>query len=219
VLGVGEESETPVDVRVIAATNRDLKAMVAAGRFRADLFHRLGVLGLELPPLRGRASDIVSLARHFLEKYRGLNRAARREPSRDFVEGLCRHPLPGNVRQLENLVRQALVHKTDDTPLALADLPVEALWELAQAEENSPPPEPAKSVSEASGRRTTEGDPLLRIAEDNDWNLGRCVRACEREVLAAALRRAEGNQTKAATLLGVTSRSIYNKMRKLGLHG
>jgi two-component system, NtrC family, response regulator HydG len=217
VLGVGEESETAVDVRVIAATNRDLKTMVAAGRFRADLFHRLGVLGLELPPLRGRMGDIASLTRHFLEKYRGLNRAARHEPSRDFVDGLCRHPLPGNVRQLENLVRQALVHKADDTPLALADLPIEVLSELAQTLEGPAAANESYAAEPQSRDRPTE-DLLLRIAEDNDWNLGRCVRACEREVLAAALRRAEGNQTKAATLLGVTARSIYNKMRKLGLH-
>jgi len=214
VLGVGEESEIVVDVRVVAATNRDLKAMVAAGRFRADLYHRIGVLSIELPPLRGRTADIVALARHFLEKYCALHRSARHQPSADFLEALGRLPLPGNVRQLENLIRQALVHKTDETPLALSDLPVDALWELAAVEAVVTP----AAVVAPSPRPVEDLNAVIRIAEENGWNLNRCVRACEREVLAAALRRADGNQTKAATLLGVTSRSIYNKVRKLGLH-
>jgi len=214
VLGVGEEREEEIDVRVFAATNRQLPELVATGKFRADLYHRLSVLVLELPPLRGRTADIARLTSFFLRKYQSLSRAARHAPSGDFVSALCRLSLPGNVRQLENIVRQALVNKLDDAPLALGDLPPDALQELAAVEAQPArpgaaplaPPDPTAAVS------------LMHIVEENDWNLGRSVRACEREVLAAALRRFRGNQTKAAGLLGVTVRSIYSKVRKLGLH-
>lgn len=216
VLGLGEEQEVSVDVRVFAATNRHLPDLVAAGKFRADLYHRLRVLVLELPPLRGRVADIARLTLFFLRKYQTLHRAARHAPSRDFLEALGRLSLPGNVRQLENLVRQTLVNKSDDAPLSLCDLPSEVLWELS-AIEASPPAPPATAEAAAVPSDSAVADSLLRIAEENNWNLNRSIRACEREMLAAALRRFKGNQTKVAGLLGVTTRSVYNKVRKLGL--
>ncbi len=216
VLSVGEEQEVSVDVRIFAATNRHLPDLVTAGKFRADLYHRLRVLVLELPPLRGRTADIARLALFFLRKYQTLHRAARHPPSRDFLEALGRLSLPGNVRQLENLVRQTLVNKSDDSPLALCDLPSEVLWELAEIEARPPAPTaPVEAAPPPAG--SDVADSLMQIAAENDWNLNRSIRACEREMVAAALRRFKGNQTKAATLLGVTTRSVYNKVRKLGL--
>jgi transcriptional regulator with PAS, ATPase and Fis domain len=220
VLPVGEEQEVSVDVRVFAATNRQLPDLVAAGRFRADLYHRLRVLELKLPPLRGRPADIVRLTLFFLRKYQALHPAAHQQPNRDFLEALTRLALPGNVRQLENLVRQTLVNKRDDSPLALADLSPELLQELAEVDQR-PPAEPAAPTAPAAAGLAALGaataDSLLKIVEENEWNLGRSVRACEREMLVAALRRFKGNQTKAASLLGVTARSVYNKVRKFGL--
>lgn len=113
VLGVGEDQEVLVNVRVIAATHRDLREMVQQRKFRADLFHRLNVLSIHLPPLRERPADIKPMIEHFVEKYRFLRPAVRLAVAPDFVAALLQLELPGNARQLETLVWRALVHTVD----------------------------------------------------------------------------------------------------------
>ena len=108
VLGVGEDREVSVSVRIIAATNRDLDAMVQQGKFRADLFHRLHVLSIHIPPLRERPADLKPLIEHFLQKYQFLKPAEPLSVAPDFIDALTQLELPGNARQLENLVRWAL---------------------------------------------------------------------------------------------------------------
>ena len=114
VLGVGEDREIQVNVRVVAATNRDLDQLGQQSRFRVDLFHRLNVLSIRVPPLSERADDLAPLTQHFLEKYRSLCCGGLPEVGADFLDALQQIALPGNVRQLENLIRQALVRRRTD---------------------------------------------------------------------------------------------------------
>jgi two-component system NtrC family response regulator len=112
-----------VDVRVLAATNRDLDGMVARGEFRDDLYYRLNVVSIEVPPLRERREDIPQLVGHFLERFAGENQAPRKDVSREAMDLLLKYHYPGNVRELENLVHRAVVLSRGST-ITAADLPV-----------------------------------------------------------------------------------------------
>ncbi|HKE60089.1 MAG TPA: sigma-54 dependent transcriptional regulator, partial [Pyrinomonadaceae bacterium] len=115
VLGVGYDREVAIDVRVIAATNKDLEAMVREGTFREDLFHRLNVLAVSIPPLRERREDLRPLTEHFVWRYSPLNVNAPRTVNSEFLEALGQMRLPGNARQLENIVRRALLNGAGKT--------------------------------------------------------------------------------------------------------
>jgi transcriptional regulator with GAF, ATPase, and Fis domain len=218
VLGVGEDREVAVDVRVIAATNRELDKMVDNKKFRADLFHRLNVLSIYVPPLRQRPADVRPLIEHVLKNCRGLNPAASLSVASDFVKALTGIELPGNVRQLENLVRQALINKHDDSPLNLSDLPIEVWRQLSEQGESSLS-EPKESSDHAPKipPAATPSD-LAKLLHANSWNLSRSLQHCEKLFLEAALHRSQGNQSKTARLLGITPRSVYNMVRKHNLH-
>lgn len=220
VLGVGEDQEVPVNVRIIAATNQDLDEMVQQRKFRTDLFHRLNVLAIRIPPLRERPADIKPLIEHFVKKYRSLNPAATLLVGADFVEALAQVELPGNARQLENLVRQALLNKDDDTPFNLSDLPRD-VWQhlleqgkgpLARSEQASERKETRKSTPDAP--RQDIPSYLTNVLDASGWSLSRSLQYCERLLLEVALHQAHGNQSQTARLLGITPRSVYNKVRK-----
>jgi DNA-binding NtrC family response regulator len=213
VLGVGEDQETPVSLRVIAATNRNLEAMVRQRTFRADLFHRLEILSIELPPVRERPGDISPLVAHFLAKHGHLGRHGVTAASDEFVAALSEDGLPGNVRQLENLVRRAIVHKENGEPLSLVDLPPEVWANVSHAPAASvdgltSAPEPTATATPAEPQ---DASSLLAL---NGWNLARSLASCERSLVEAALRAADGNQSETARLLGITPRCVYNKIRK-----
>jgi transcriptional regulator with GAF, ATPase, and Fis domain len=224
VLGVGEDQEVAVDVRVIAATNRELDKMVGDKMFRADLLHRLNVLSIHIPPLRERPTDVGPLIEHFLKSCRSLNPVASLAVTSGFVTALTKIELPGNVRQLENLVRQALVNKYDDSPLNLSDLPIEVWRQLSQQGESRS----LRSEQVSEGKESTEYAPetppqvspayLAKLLHANTWNLSRSLQYCEKLFLEAALHRAQGNQSQTARLLGITPRSVYNMVRKYNLH-
>ena len=213
VLGVGEDGDTKVDVRVVAATNRDLEEMGQQSKFRVDLFHRLNVLSIKVPPLRDRPDDLEPLTEHFLEKYQSMCSGRHPPVGSDFVDALRQVSLPGNVRQLENIIRQALVERRTETPLGLSDLPAEAWQQLSQGCDAAQPPQ-HESNGAASSDADAIGDYVRVLLEANDWNLSRSLAHCEREAVEAAMRRARGNQSESARLLGITPRSVYNKMRK-----
>lgn len=239
VLGVGEEREVPVDVRVVAATNRNLEELVRQGKFRADLFHRLNILSVNLPPLRERPDDLRPLVEHFLKKHRALAADAPLAIAPDFIEALAQVGLPGNARQLENLVRRALVDKDSDAPLSLSDLTAELWRELSGGQQ---PSDDAKHVAttpdddrhDAATRndvQPSDASPptppappadlhahLVNLLDINHWNLSDSLAHCERLLVASALEHTGGNQTQTARLLGITPRSVYNKVRKHQLH-
>ncbi len=190
VLGLGEDRESEVDLRVVAATHRDLRRMVDEGRFREDLYHRLKLLPVELPPLRSRPEDLPPLVEHFIARHAG----APLKVGAAFLEALTRLALRGNARELENIVRSALIEKGHGATLGLADLPPEA-WDELGRETGAAPPDP-----------DAQAEAGLSLAES--------LARCERQVLEAAMRRAHNNQSQAAQLLGVTPRSVYNMLRR-----
>jgi transcriptional regulator with PAS, ATPase and Fis domain len=223
VLSVGEDREVAVSVRIIAATNRDLGAMVRLRTFRADLFHRLNVLSICIPPLRERPGDLKPLIEHFLEKHQYLRPACALTADPEFIEALTQLQLPGNARQLENLVRWALVNKDEDTALNLRDLPLEIWQDLAEqtssfrkpiesGEGNNP--QNASQVIEQKGIVAS----IVNLLDLNGWDLSRSLQYCERLFLEAALHKAHGNHSQTARLLGIAPRTVYNKVHKHHLH-
>jgi transcriptional regulator with GAF, ATPase, and Fis domain len=220
VLAVGDDREVAVDVRVIAATNRDLEEMVRRRAFRADLYHRLNVLTVRIPPLRERPEDVGPLVEHFAARYGAGGHPAPTEP---FIAALRQARLPGNVRQLENLVRRMLAAHEGPGPLDLPDLPPEILREVAESALAAPPPAaeedpdlfPAPSVE---AQPAAGMDPAGVLAA-HDWSLARSLAYCEGLLMQAALAASGGNHSRAARMLGITARSVYNKVHKHHLNG
>jgi transcriptional regulator with GAF, ATPase, and Fis domain len=210
VLGVGEDVDVPVDLRIVAATNRDLSQMVADKRFRLDLYHRLNVLPLRLPPLRERQEDIEPLVAHLVAKHGGDN-AGVEGASAEFLGALSRLTLPGNVRQLENLVTEALVNRSGDGPLSLTDLPREALAELAGLEPAGPH---ASTGLDGEGGQQGMARNVQEVVRETGWDLSKSLQVYERMIVEAALTQTAKNQSEAARLLGVTPRTIYNLVRR-----
>jgi two-component system response regulator PilR (NtrC family) len=196
VRAVGAVEERPIDVRVIAATNRDLAAEAQAGRFREDLFYRLNVLSIELPPLRARPSDIPLLANHFLRKYAREFHKDVREIAAPAMRRLLAYSFGGNVRELENVIERAV---------ALAD--------GARIEESELPP----------ALRATHAVAEVPTAEaefpEEGVDLEAAVEALERRLISAALARTKGQKKAAARLLGISFRSLRYRLTKLGLSG
>ena len=129
----------------------------------------------------------------------------------DFLEALRQLALPGNVRQLENIVRQAIARRDTDDPLGLRDLPVDLLQQLSAS---ARPVDRGPQVQDSELEQSDIARNVIRLLEINEWNLSRSLEAYERHAMQAAMRRAAGNQSKAARLLGITARSVYNKLHK-----
>ena len=226
VLALGEEQEVPVDVRIIAATNRNLEEMVRTHAFRADLFHRLNVLAVRIPALRERPEDIAPLVRHFIGRFVDHVRGSAVSATREFTQALQLVRLPGNVRQLENVVRRALINRKRGDQLHLSDLPPE-LWseiahvaECANHEAGPGGREASPAADPQTTRRIEEGFALLDpvgVLEASSWKLGPALDLCEQRIVAAALGASRGNRSRAARLLGISPRSIFTKMRKYRL--
>jgi len=216
VLGVGFDQEVPIDVRVVAATNRSLEEMVQTAHFREDLYHRLNVLSVNIPPLRERYDDLRPLIEHFLQKYSFLNQNQNKVVSSEFVEALMRLGLPGNARQLENIVRAAILTKVDDSPLGLSDL-TPGLWQQISDEPDLAvhSPGPVNSEIPAAGQPQFDvRNYFQKVLKEHSWNLPKSLEYCERLLLECVLRSAQGNQAKVARLIGMTPRSVYNKLHK-----
>ncbi|MFZ5509551.1 MAG: nitric oxide reductase transcriptional regulator NorR [Pseudomonadota bacterium] len=198
---VGSDRHHRVDVRVIAATNRDLKREVAAGRFRADLYHRLSVYPLMVPPLRERGEDILMLAGYFIERNQrrlGL-RGARL--SRGARQWLTQYPWPGNVRELEHTLSRAMIRALSDLPSRerIIELTTQHLGTEAQAV----PPQVVAATQVADD----DARPLIEIMEH-----------FRREVVQARLRQHGGNRAAAARSLGIDRGNFHRLLRKMGLH-
>ena len=186
---VGGEETVEVDVRVVSATNRDLARMVAEGRFREDLYYRLNVVPLELPPLRERPGDVEELARWFVGQL--APRIGRKVTgfAPEALELLRRHRWPGNVRELENVVEQALVF---------------AEGELVRPQDL---PEAIRGASPGAGLPVPSGDrSLTDILED-----------LERQLILAAYEKARGVKAETARLLGIKPSALYYKLEKYGI--
>jgi two-component system response regulator PilR (NtrC family) len=192
VRGVGSANEVPVDVRVLAATNRNVEEDVRAGRFRQDLYYRLNVIRLEVPPLRERREDIRPLAEHFLARSAAEQNKDIHALAPDVIRALEGYSFPGNVRELENVIERAVALAAGQT-IGLGDLPRELSGAAAQ-------PTPG----------------LVSLPEEG-CDLDEVLGEVERRFLLQALERAGGVRTQAAKLLGVTLRSLRYRLRKHAL--
>ncbi len=185
---LGSTDEVTVDVRVIAATNRDLQQMVAEKTFREDLFYRISVIPLHVPPLRERSEDVPLLALHFLKKFSEPMGKDIRGLDEDALEALRRHDWPGNIRELENALERAVALETGES-ISLGSLP--------------------EKISHVTGNVAA---PELFPEEGID--LEKHIKEQERAYLLRALEKADGVRTKAAELLGLSYRSFRHLAKK-----
>src|SRR5213594_756646 len=188
---IGGKSTLSVDVRVLAATNQDLERAVAEGRFREDLYYRLNVIHVFVPPLRERATEIPDLAAYFVERYARLYGRKGFSISPPVLERLTRHRYPGNVRELENLIKRMIV--LDDPFLTRIHLP-EAIVDRARSHPSAPVPEP--SLKEI-GRRASQ--------------------AAERAAIEKMLAETGWNRVRAARALRISYRALLYKIKEAGL--
>ncbi len=192
---VGDPETRPVDVRVIAATSRDLDAMVRQGSFREDLFYRLSVVAIHLPPLRERREDIPVLVAHFVDRIARRLGLTTPEISAEAMRALEDYDWPGNVRELENAVERALVLSDRGDRLTIADLD----------DRFGPAPSPETQLAtwvEALGDRLSVREVLPRV---------------ERDLVRAALLRTGGHRGRAAALLGLSQRALLYKLKDYGI--
>lgn len=189
---VGGTEETSIDVRVIAATNRDLGAMVAAGTFREDLYYRVSVIPISVPPLRERRDDVEQLAAHFLKKYAGAAQKSILRISPDSLAALRCHPWPGNVRELENTIERAVAMENG------SELHIDL----------SSHPSRVRPANHSSASTDVPSDGL---------DFEKYVSGIERSLIESALRQSGGVQTRAAELLKVSYRSFRHLLKKYSI--
>jgi len=187
---LGGAAPVRVNVRILATTNRDLAALVQRGVFREDLYFRLNVVSLRIPPLRERPGDIAALADHFARRYADVNGLPFRPLSREALLRLTSHSWRGNVRELENAIHRAVL---------LADGPAISV----EAIELGPPAASAQ----------------LPVAGNIASLVGRRMEEVERDLIIETLGHTLGNRTHAATILGISIRALRNKLRDYAAHG
>lgn len=190
---VGESSETEVDCRMVAATNRDLKLMVQKGEFREDLYYRLNVIQITIPALRERRDDVPLLVQHFIEKFCSDLGKTIRGVNRDAMDLLLHYPYDGNVRELENIVERAVTLESSDM------ISVESLPHHMQ-----------------------KGNDLVLLANDFEIpeegvKLDEIVENLERNLMTKALKRSNGIRKEAARILGISFRSMRYRLDKYGI--
>jgi two-component system, NtrC family, response regulator PilR len=198
---VGEQREQPVDVRILSATHRNLAELVAAGRFREDLYYRINVIEMRVPPLRERVEDIPELATRIMQRISARLGAPAPRLSDAALAALAGYPFPGNVRELENILERAMTLCSGGA-IEVADLQLRP--GLA-----APPPERA-------GQRPA-GAALEAGAVGGSEGLGEQLENIEREAIIRALEQTRYNKTAAARLLGMTFRALRYKVKKLGI--
>ena len=200
---VGGSTTIPVDVRLVAATNRDLKAMVKEGTFREDLFFRLNVVNLQLPPLREHPEDIPALLEHFLQELSQDNGKEIHGIARDALEVLTAYAWPGNIRELRNCVERMVV-MTRGSLLTVTDIPQEIVDAFATApapETEEPKPEPPASGTVPASQETAPPPPMPLD-----------IRSNELAAMKRALEQAGGNRTRAAEILGISRRTLQRRI-------
>jgi two-component system nitrogen regulation response regulator GlnG len=216
---VGGNETIQVDVRVIAATHQDLEQAVAERRFREDLFYRLNVVRIALPPLRERAGDLPLLVNYFLRRLGRDAHGRLKSVSAEALEALERHSWPGNVRELENAIQHASVVAIGDT-LLVSDLPasLRARPDETAAASASDPDTPPPATAPAAG---TPPDVAGLAAGLFAWARRhpelKILPAVERELVRHALEETRGNQVQAAKLLGITRATLRKRMEKFGI--
>jgi len=190
---VGDSHTIKVDVRVIAATNSDLARMVGDGQFREDLYYRLNVIPVQLPPLRDRKEDIPLLVQHFLDKYSdgGAGGTVARSVSQEAMRRLMAYAWPGNVRQLENAIERAVALAAGRAQIDTHDLP-----------------------SEIQQARDVPVPTSVALPEEG-LDLDRFIATIERELITRSLERTGGNKGQAARLLNIKRTTLVEKLKRM----
>ncbi|HZL34997.1 MAG TPA: sigma 54-interacting transcriptional regulator [Tepidisphaeraceae bacterium] len=207
---VGDTQTMQVDVRVIAATNIDLQEEVARGQFREDLYYRLNVVSVYLPPLRNRREDIPRLIDFFLDKYNAMNARSLRRISRDMLNVLLRYPWPGNVRELENAIERAVVLSRDED-FTEDLLPLSVRMFAAQRRTN----QTSETIGQLSGRLADQAVADYEMREGEIYQL--VIDQIEHALIEKALARCGGVKTKAADYLGINRNTLNKKVKELGI--
>lgn len=198
---IGSEKSKKVDVRVIAATNRNLEEEVKNGTFREDLYFRLNIVKVELPPLRERKEDIVPLAHHFIKRFSQEFKLSPKELSADAVEFLLSYHFPGNVRELENMILRAMVLSSSDF-ITAEDLKRQVYQE-------------APSLEGLIREFVLKVFTVEQKEKNNLYDI--VVKAAERAVISEVLKRCNFNQVKAAKVLGIHRNTLRRKIKELGI--
>jgi two-component system NtrC family response regulator len=183
IVRLGSNQEIAVDARLVCATNKDIEKEIEDGKFRPDLFYRLNVIRVHVPPLRQRKEDMTLLIDHFLRKYTGREQRPIKGVAEEAMRTLLRYNFPGNVRELENIIERAVILSRRDY-ITNEELPV--------------------SMIDRTERGVT-------------GKLNEAVSAVERKMILGALEKMNGNQSKAASLLGISERTLRYKMKKHGI--
>jgi transcriptional regulator with GAF, ATPase, and Fis domain len=207
---VGGLGVKKVDVRIVAATNRDLEQEVSVGRFREDLYYRLNVIPLHLPPLRERKEDVIPLAEHFLTGFCGRKGRPRMVLHRDVRKILIAYPWPGNVRELENFMERLSV-LVDGAEVLPGDLPVKILDTVGDA---AALPEPAATAAPTAESARDFVWPTLAVLEARGMNLKEFLDGVEERLIDEALSLAGGVKNQAAELLGIKRTTLIEKLKK-----
>ena len=209
---VGGTGIKKVDVRIVAATNRDLESEVASGNFREDLFYRLNVIPMHLPPLRERGSDILLLTNFFLEKFCKTKKRPKLTLTPDVRRILEMYSWPGNIRELENLAERLSI-LCDNNTIAPEDLPHKI---LAAVNLDIPAADLAPPASVAPGRQGFAWPTLADMREKN-MDLKLFIESIEEKLLAEALGLADGVKNQAAEILGIKRTTLIEKLKKRNL--
>lgn len=194
---VGGTKEIEVDFRVVAATNKDLKQLVEEGKFREDLYYRLNVVSLEIPPLRKRPEDIIELTHYFLYECSTKYNRPIHGISQMIMQALLKHKWPGNIRELKNVIERLVVF-SDDGEIKLEDLPFEI-----------------DSFIQSISNNENQSSPLL--AKNDERPLKNQLEDYERDIILRELEKTNGNKLECAKNLDVTRATLYNRMRRLGI--
>ncbi len=198
---VGGTNDVLVDIRIVAASNKDVEAEVKEGRFREDLFYRLNVIGIKMPPLRERMEDVVPLVRHFLRKYSREYGKKTENISEEAMRMLMEYDYPGNIRELENMVERAVTLEPTET------ICPESLFTRVVN----------KTPAEALAHSSAPVRQLCAEIPPEGIDMEKTVAEFERVMIAEAMKKSGGVKKKAAELLGLSFRSMRYKLTKYDL--
>lgn len=209
---VGGNQPVHSDARIVVATHRDLKDMVAKKQFREDLFYRIHVIPVTIPPLRERGSDIYHLAEKFFHKYISKSRASRRKVDETVYDTLCRYVFPGNVRELDNIIQRTVV-MTQKPLISAEDLPEE----LHEAAENPHPPFRLHPFEKFDHLLPKDRDSLRELKKEIDQVAFSYQRDLDRRFLLHLLEKGDGSARKAAELAEINRTLFYKLLKRAGL--
>jgi two-component system response regulator AtoC len=217
---LGSNRSISVDVRIIAATNRNLEQMIRSGQFREDLYYRLQVIEIRVPPLRERPDEIVPLVEFFLLKYGARYGRAAARPSARLRDAFRQYSWPGNIRELENVIKRYVILQDESLVLAELERP-RSLERLGAAAADAPPDLPTSAPMRGPVDTATKADSPTPNGAEQPGTLPELARRAalmaEREAIQQALDRFRWNRRKAAQLLGVSYKTLLNKMKECGI--